>query len=91
MDAPRSSALEDDVNENCEGAGGVTPPVPLQREAWGGYLLALILYVALSVGSLSLRDNVLLLNWMIGPLFPVVVLYLIPTGFKVLAKRLRSR
>jgi hypothetical protein len=89
MDGPRFSALADDVDETCDRASGVTPPV--QHEAWGGYLLALILYVTLSVGSLSLRDNVLLLNWMIGPLFPVVVLYLIPTGVKVLTKRLRSR
>jgi hypothetical protein len=83
--------VADDIHENRDVAGGVSPPVPVQREAWGGYLVALILYVALAVGSLSLRDNVVLLNWLIGPLFPVIVLYLVPTGAKALAKRIGSR
>jgi hypothetical protein len=91
MNVPGVSAIADDVDEKREGAVGVSPPVPVQREAWGGYLVALVLYVALSVGSLSLRDNVVLLNWLIGPLFPIFVLYVVPTGVKAAAKRWRSR
>lgn len=52
---------------------------------WGWYLFALVLYVSLASASLSLRDNVLLLNWIIGPLFPVLVLYVIPTTARRLA------
>jgi len=48
----------------------------------GWWLFALVLYVGLSFASLSWRDNVLLLNWIIGPLFPVVVLFVIPTVAK---------
>ena len=69
----------------------VPTPKPLPRDAWGGYLFALVLYVTLSVASLTLRDNVLLLNWIIGPLFPVVVLYAIPTAITALIRRLRAR
>lgn len=58
---------------------------------WGWYLFALVLYVGLALGSLSLRDNVLLLNWIIGPLFPVVVLYVVPTAVRALARRGDSR
>ncbi len=54
---------------------------------WGWYLFALVLYVGLALGSLSLRDNVLLLNWIIGPLFPVVVLYVVPTAMRALVRR----
>lgn len=54
---------------------------------WWWYLLALVLYVGLALASLSLRDNVLLLNWIIGPLFPVAVLYVIPTLVMSLARR----
>jgi len=52
----------------------------------GWYVFALVLYVALSFASLSLRDNVVLLNWIIGPLFPVFVLYVVPTAVKALAR-----
>ena len=87
IDEHRGDQLADDAPTPAP-----TPtPTPTPREAWGRYLFALILYVTLSVSSLALRDNVLLLNWIIGPLFPVVVLYVIPTSVKALAERVRSR
>jgi hypothetical protein len=52
----------------------------------GWYVFALVLYVALSFASLSLRDNVVLLNWIIGPLFPVFVLYVVPTAVRRVAR-----
>ncbi|MBA3984738.1 MAG: hypothetical protein H0X61_14575 [Acidimicrobiia bacterium] len=58
---------------------------------WRWYLLALLLYIAMALASLSLRDNVLLLNWIIGPLFPLVVLYLVPTWGRRLARAARHR
>jgi len=61
--------------------------VPGRDLQWGWYLFALVLYVGLALGSLSLRDNVLMLNWIIGPLFPVVVLYVVPTAVRALVRR----
>lgn len=72
----------------AEPAAG-TAPVPRDvHPIW--YVVALAVYVGLSLASLSLRDNVLLLNWIIGPLFLVVLLYVIPTGVRALVRR-RSR
>lgn len=56
---------------------------------WAWYLFGLALYIGLSLGTLALRDNVVLLNWLVGPLFPFVVLYLIPTGVRALLGRPR--
>jgi hypothetical protein len=81
----------DEVDESAAAGGDASASSPLPREAWGRYLVALIFYVALSVATLSLRDNVVLLNWIIGPLFPVVVLYVIPTGVKALVRRWWAR
>jgi hypothetical protein len=66
-----------------------SPPPP--RDDWGRYAGALVLYVGLAVATLSLHDNVLLLNWIVGPLFPVLVLYVIPTALRALVRRPRSR
>jgi hypothetical protein len=66
-----------------------SPPPP--RDDWGRYVGALVLYVGLAVATLSLHDNVLLLNWIVGPLFPVLVLYVIPAALGALVRRLRSR
>lgn len=66
----------------------VTRSVATNRDIhWGWYLFSLVLYVALALTTLRLRDNVLLLNWIIGPLFPLVVLYLIPTAVRALIRR----
>ena len=55
------------------------------------YAFSFVLYVALSVANLALRDNLLLLNWIVGPLFPLVVLHAIPTGVRTLRARLAAR
>jgi hypothetical protein len=66
-----------------------SPPPP--RDDWGRYAGALVLYVALAVTTLSLHENVVLLNWIVGPLFPLLVLYAIPSALRALARRLRPR
>lgn len=90
--APPTRILVADVNEHCgsPAMGGTSEPWPPTHDAWGWYVVALFLYGALALATLTLRDNVLLLNWIIGPLFPVVVLYAIPKGLKALAKRLAA-
>jgi uncharacterized membrane protein len=45
--------------------------------SWIWYLAALTVYV-----GLSLWLKVALLNWIIGPLFPLIVLYVIPTALR---------
>ncbi len=53
--------------------------------SWIWYVAAFIFYVGL---SLWLKG--VLLNWIIGPLFPLVVLYVVPTALRSgLGKRSR--
>ena len=68
----------------------ISGPFP-ELNTIGDYAGALVLYVALAVTTLSLHENVVLLNWIVGPLFPLLVLYAIPTALRALARRLRSR
>lgn len=46
----------------------------------GRYAMALALYVALAVATLGGHHNVVLLNWIVGPLFPFIALYVVPRG-----------
>ena len=72
-------------------AAAVPRSPPLPHDAWGWYVVASLLYGALALATLSLHDNVLLLNWIIGPLFPVIVLFAIPTGGEGAQRRVRAR
>jgi hypothetical protein len=62
-------------------------PDALAREQWGRYGLTLVAYIALSIASLRLRDNLILLNWIVGPLFPLVVLVAVPAAARRLTHR----
>lgn len=52
-------------------AGGPAPPLPT-RPVWH-YVAAFVAYVVLGVAFKSV-----FLNWIVGPLFPLVVLHLLP-------------
>jgi hypothetical protein len=51
------------------------------------HLSVLALYVLLAVVTLADHRNVLVLNWIVGPLFPFIVLYAIPECAKCIARR----
>jgi hypothetical protein len=48
-------------------------------------VVCLVVYVALSV-----RFHVVLLNWIVGPLFLLIVLNVIPRTFRLLVGKLRG-
>jgi hypothetical protein len=54
------------------------------RKAAAALSFTLILYVALGVSG-----KTLVLNWIIGPLFPFLVLYAIPRAYRRLTQGLR--
>lgn len=50
------------------------------------YVIALVVYIVLGVFAKSV-----VLNWIIGPLFPLLVLYLIPRAARAAGRRLARR
>ena len=48
-----------------------------ERGVWWRYGLALVAFVALGLATKSV-----VLNWIIGPLFPLLVLYVIPSFWR---------
>jgi hypothetical protein len=84
--------VADGVNRDARPAisASLEPAAP-RDVAWVWYLVALVVYVALALVTLSARDNVVLLNWIVGPLFPVIALYAVPTAAKSLATRLTAK
>lgn len=66
--------------------------------AWRGdgrliarYLFVLAVYVVLAVVTLAEHRNVVVLNWIVGPLFPFIILYVIPECVSCIAKRMGPR
>lgn len=57
----------------------------------GRYLFALAVYVGLAVVTLAEQRNVVVLNWVVGPLFPFILLYVIPKCAKCIARRMGPR
>jgi hypothetical protein len=55
------------------------------------YLFVLAVYVVLAVVTLAEHRNVVVLNWIVGPLFPFIVLYVIPECVKCIARRMGPR
>ena len=55
------------------------------------YLIALAVFVAAAVATLARHSNVVVLNWIVGPLFPFIALYAIPEGVKTIARRVAPR
>jgi hypothetical protein len=55
------------------------------------YLFVLAAYVVLAVVTLAEHRNVLVLNWVVGPLFPFIILYVIPECVKGIARRMGPR
>lgn len=55
------------------------------------YLFVLAAYVGLAVVTLEDQRNVVVLNWIVGPLFPFIVLYAIPECVKWIARRTGPR
>jgi hypothetical protein len=55
------------------------------------YLFVLAVYVVLAVVTLAEHHNVVVLNWIVGPLFPFITLYAIPECAKVIARRMGPR
>ena len=60
-------------------------PAPPDRVPAYAYLVALAVYVALGLVARSL-----VLNWIVGPLFPMLVLYLIPRTMRRRLSRARE-
>jgi len=57
----------------------------------GPYLFVLAVYVGLAVVTLEEQRNVVVLNWVVGPLFPFIILYVIPECAKCIARRIGPR
>ena len=55
------------------------------------YLFVLAVYVVLAVVTLAEHRNVMVLNWIVGPLFPFILLYVIPESVKCIARRMGPR
>ena len=55
------------------------------------YLFVLAVYVAVAVVTLAEHHNVVVLNWIVGPLFPFIILYVIPECVKYIARRMGPR
>ena len=54
-------------------------------------LFVLAVYVALAVVTLAEHRNVVVLNWIMGPLFLFIILYVIPECVRCLARRMGPR
>ena len=82
-----------DVDEHHAGATARAVPAldATASKQIGRYLVALALYVAFAVATLAGRDNVFILNWIVGPLFPLITLYAIPEVVKLIARRVHPR
>ena len=72
-------------------ANAVRPSGAVAGRQIGRYLTVLALYVALAVGTLGGHHNVVVLNWIVGPLFPVISLYVIPKAVLSVASRMAHR
>ena len=57
--------------------GSPVEPTADERGMWWRYALALVGFVALGWATKSV-----VLNWIIGPLFPLLVLYVIPSFWR---------
>jgi hypothetical protein len=57
----------------------------------GRYLFVLAVYVVLAVVTLAGHRNAVVLNWIVGPLFPFIILSVIPESVKRIARRLGPR
>jgi hypothetical protein len=55
------------------------------------YLFVLAAYVGLALVTLEEQRNVVVLNWIVGPLFPLIILYVIPESVKWIARRVGPR
>ena len=66
------------------GPAAASEQLPARRIPPVAYAVALVAYVAL-----GLVVTVGVLNWVVGPLFPFVVLYVVPRGARALLNRLR--
>ena len=51
------------------------------------YLFVLALYVVLAVVTLAAHRNAVVLNWIVGPMFPFIILFAIPESVKWVARR----
>ena len=55
------------------------------------YLFVLAVYVVCAVVTLADHRNVVVLNWIVGPLFPLIILYLIPECVRCIVRRMGPR
>lgn len=88
---PAAALVPEDILDAPDDHVTVGTPTALPRDRWGRHALALFVYVALSLATLTVRDNVVLLNWVVGPLFLVTALFAVPSVFRAASRRLRSR
>ncbi|NEE00285.1 hypothetical protein [Phytoactinopolyspora halotolerans] len=61
-------------------------PAPQVRIPVGWYVAALALYLVIAYFT-----KTVLLNWVMGPLFLLLTLYLVPTAAAVVRRRLTAR
>ena len=94
--APIATDLDRAVSVDRKDRRGAATASPAR--AWrvdgrliGRYLFVLAVYVALAVVTLAEHRNVVVLNWIMGPLFLFIILYVIPECVRCLARRMGPR